>query len=122
MRIASSEMDVCGRPLADDDTAELATRKQMGALVLKNHVFEAASRAYPPRQRFPGLQVFGGIVINGCVGSLNPQAVQRMHRMHGQYGKVVWLPTIDAYHHVKFFRDAREGIKVVEGDRPGLAP
>jgi hypothetical protein len=49
MRIASSEMDVCGRPLADDDTAELATRKQMGALVLKNHVFEAASRAYPPR-------------------------------------------------------------------------
>ena len=80
------------------------------------------THAYPPRQRFPGLQVFGGIVLDGSVGGLNPRAVQRMHRMHGQYGKVVWLPTIDAYHHVKFFRDAPEGVKLVGGDRPGLAP
>jgi microsomal dipeptidase-like Zn-dependent dipeptidase len=42
-----------------------------------------------------------------------------MRRMQGQYGKVVWLPTIDADHHVKFFQDAAEGIKVVEGDKPG---
>jgi predicted metal-dependent phosphotriesterase family hydrolase len=38
--------------------------------------------------------------------------------MQGQYGKVVWLPTIDADHHVKFFQDAPEGIKVVEGGKP----
>jgi microsomal dipeptidase-like Zn-dependent dipeptidase len=31
---------------------------------------------------------------------------------------VVWLPTIDAAHHVKFFQDAPEGVKVVEGGRP----
>jgi hypothetical protein len=112
-----SAPDVFGRSLDDDDTAELAMRKQMGGLVLKNHVFETASRAYLLRKRFPGLQVFGGIVLNGSVGGLNPQAVQWMRRMQGQYGKVVWLPTIDADHHVKFFQDAPEGLKVVEGGR-----
>jgi Family of unknown function (DUF6282) len=113
-----SAPDVFGRSLDDDDTAELAMRKQMGGLVLKNHVFETASRAYLLRKRFPGLQVFGGIVLNGSVGGVNPQAVQWMRRMQGQYGKVVWLPTIDADHHVKFFQDAPEGLKVVEGGRP----
>jgi hypothetical protein len=113
-----SAPDVFGRSLDDDDTAELATRKQMGALVLKNHVFETASRAYLLRKRYPGLHVFGGIVLNGSVGGLNPQAVQWMRRMQGNYGKVVWLPTIDADHHVKFFKDAPEGIKVVEGGQP----
>ncbi|HXH12626.1 MAG TPA: DUF6282 family protein [Alphaproteobacteria bacterium] len=113
-----SAPDVFGRSLDDDDVGELAVRKEMGALVLKNHVFETASRAYILRKRFPGLQVFGGIVLNGSVGGLNPQAVQWMSRMQGQYGKVVWLPTIDADHHVKFFKDAPEGIKVVEGGKP----
>jgi hypothetical protein len=41
--------------------------------------------------------------------------------MQVQHGKVVWLPTIDADHHVKFFQDAPEGIKVVEGGKPGAA-
>jgi hypothetical protein len=36
------------------------------------HIFETASRAYLLRKRFPGLQVFGG-VLNGSVGGLNPQ-------------------------------------------------
>jgi hypothetical protein len=71
-----SAPDAFGRALDDDDVAELATRKQMGALVLKNHLFETASRAYLLRKRYPGLQVFGGIVLNSSVGGLNPQAVQ----------------------------------------------
>lgn len=71
-----SAPDVFGCSLDDDDVGELAVRKEMGALVLKNHVFETASRADILRKRFPGLQVFGGIVLNGSVGGLNPQAVQ----------------------------------------------
>src|SRR5262249_29717730 len=43
-------------------------------------------------------------------------AVQWMWRMQGGYGRVVWFPTFDADHHVKHFKDAPEGIKVVGPD------
>lgn len=113
--------DAFSRPLDDEDIGELATRMEMGAIVLKNHLSETASRAYLLRKRFPRLNVFGGIALNGSVGGLNTQAVQWMRRMQGQYGKVVWLPTIDADHHAKFFKDAAEGIKVVEAGKPVTA-
>jgi len=36
--------------------------------------------------------------------------------MQGGYGRVVWFPTFDADHHVKHFKDAPEGIKVLGAD------
>jgi microsomal dipeptidase-like Zn-dependent dipeptidase len=36
--------------------------------------------------------------------------------MQGGYGRVVWFPTFDADNHVKHFKDAPEGIKVVGAD------
>jgi hypothetical protein len=44
-----------------------------------------------------------------------------MARRQGRYGNVVWLPTIDADHHVKCFQDAPEGIKGVDGGKPAPA-
>ena len=49
----------------------------------------------------PGLEVFGGIVLNKAVGGINPDAVEWMHRMYGGRGKVVWLPTFESDKHVK---------------------
>ena len=43
-----------------------------------------------------------------------------MWRMQGGYGRVVWLPTFDADNHVKHFKDAPEGIKVVGADGKAL--
>jgi hypothetical protein len=51
----------------------------------------------------PGIEVFGGIVLNKAVGGINPDAVEWMHRVYGGRGKVVWLPTFESDKHVKTF-------------------
>jgi len=88
----------------------------MEAVVLKNHVVPTADRAWFVRKHLTGIKVFGGIVLNAAVGGINPDAVQWMWRMQGGYGRCVWFPTIDADHHVKHFKDAPEGIKVLGAD------
>jgi predicted metal-dependent TIM-barrel fold hydrolase len=49
----------------------------------------------------PGVEVFGGIVLNKAVGGINPDAVEWMHRIYGNRGKMVWLPTFESDKHVK---------------------
>jgi hypothetical protein len=108
-----SSPDVFGRAVDDFEVARKAVDARMGALVLKNHVMETGARAYLTRRQVPGVPIFGGITLNGPYG-INPEAVQWMWRMEGAFGKVVWLPTFDADNHVKTFKDAPEGMKVVD--------
>jgi hypothetical protein len=108
--------DVFGRSLDDEEAASLYKERGLEALVLKNHVVPTADRAWLVRKRISGLQVFGGIVLNSAVGGINPDAVNWMWRMQGGYGRVVWFPTFDADNHVKHFKDAPEGIKVLGAD------
>jgi hypothetical protein len=51
----------------------------------------------------PGIEVFGGVVLNKAVGGINPDAVEWMHRTYGGRGKMVWLPTFESDKHVKTF-------------------
>ena len=108
--------DVFGRALDDEQGAELYRDHGMGAVVLKNHVVPTADRAWFVRKHLTGINVFGGISLNAAVGGINPDAVQWMWRMQGGYGRCVWFPTIDSDHHVKHFKDAPEGIKVLGQD------
>lgn len=108
--------DVFGRSADDEEAAILYKERGLEALVLKNHVATTADRAWLVRKRVGGLQVFGGIVLNSAVGGINPDAVNWMWRMQGGYGRVVWFPTFDADNHVKHFKDAPEGIKVLGAD------
>ena len=96
-----SHPDVFGRNMDDIDVAQLAKARGMRGLLLKNHVAETASRAALVMKVVPGLEVFGGIVLNKAVGGINPDAVEWMHRMYGGRGKVVWLPTFESDKHVK---------------------
>jgi hypothetical protein len=96
-----SHPDVFGRNMDDIDIAQLAKARGMRGLLLKNHISETASRAALVMKVVPGLEVFGGIVLNKAVGGINPDAVEWMHRMYGGRGKVVWLPTFEADKHVK---------------------
>jgi hypothetical protein len=100
----------------DEEIATLYKERGLEALVLKNHVVSTADRAWFARKQVPGLKVFGGIVLNSAVGGINPDAVNWMWRMQGGFGRVVWFPTFDADHHVKHFKDAPEGIKVLGAD------
>ena len=102
-----SEPDVFGRSMDDIDVAVLAKRKGMRALVLKNHVSMTADRAVLVMKVVPGIEIFGGIVLNNAVGGINPAAVEWMHRMSGGRGKVVWLPTFDSDMHIKTLVDPK---------------
>src|SRR6185436_4693699 len=104
-----SHPDVFGRNMDDIDVAQLAKARGMRGIVLKNHISETASRAALVMKVVPGIEVFGGIVLNSAVGGVNPAAVEWMHRFYGSRGKVVWLPTFESDKHVKTFssRDAK---------------
>jgi microsomal dipeptidase-like Zn-dependent dipeptidase len=98
-----SHPDVFGRNMDDIDVAQLAKARGMRGVVLKNHVAETASRAALVMKVVPGVEVFGGVVLNKAVGGINPDAVEWMHRTFGGRGKIVWLPTFESDKHVKTF-------------------
>ena len=108
--------DVFGRALDDEEVAIIYRDRGLEALVLKNHVATTADRAWFARKHVAGLKVFGGIALNSPAGGINPDAVNWMARMQGGYGRVVWFPTFDSDNHVKHFKDAPEGIKVLGAD------
>jgi len=76
--------------------ADDARRAELKAIVLKSHHESTVSRAYLLNTHYPGLEVFGGIVLNRSVGGINPEAVEACLRLGG---KVVWMPTIDSESH-----------------------
>jgi hypothetical protein len=90
--------DSVARSIDAFETARMARRHGMRALLYKNHYTETASLAYLVAQTVPGIEVFGGIALNRSVGGINPVAVERMALMAGSLGRVVWLPTFDSEH------------------------
>jgi len=111
-----SHPDVFGRSMDDIDVATLAKSRGMRGIVLKNHISETASRAALVMKVVPGIEVFGGVVLNNAVGGINPNAVEWMHRVYGSRGKIVWLPTFESDKHVKTFsKPDAKGIVVAPG-------
>ncbi len=90
----------------------LAKKHGYRGLVLKNHYEPTASWAAIARQEVPGIEVFGGIALNRTVGGVNAAAVERMTRVDGGWGKVVWMPTYDSEHHVKGGGEKRPFVSV----------
>src|ERR1700680_769333 len=78
------------------EVAKLAKASGMRGLVLKSHWEPTATLAYLARKEVPGLEVFGGICLSRAVGGINPSAVEEMVKMTGGWGRVVWMPTLDA--------------------------
>jgi len=78
------------------EVAKLAKASGMRGLVLKSHWEPTAMLAYLARKEAPGLEVFGGICLSRAVGGINPAAVEEMVKVTGGWGRVVWMPTLDA--------------------------
>jgi uncharacterized protein DUF6282 len=115
---AHSHPDVFGRNIDDVDLARIAKARGMRGIVLKNHISETASRAALAMNAVPGIEVFGGIVLNNAVGGINPNAVEWMHRFYGSRGKIVWLPTFESDKHVKTFgKPDAKGLVVAPGGK-----
>jgi hypothetical protein len=91
-----SDPDSVPRSIDGIDVARQARAAGMRGVVLKNHFEPTASVAYLVRKEVPGVEVFGGIVLNRSVGGINPVAVERMALVKGGWGRVVWMPTVDS--------------------------
>jgi len=85
--------DVLPRKFDDFELARRAQEHHMAGFVLKSHYICTADRATLVRKAFPGVEAFGGLVLNNAVGGLNPIAVDIAGRLGN---KVVWLPTVDS--------------------------
>jgi len=70
------------------EAAQIARIYGMRGIVLKEHHTETAGWAYLVSQMVPGVEVFGGIVLN--------IAVEAMALSRGGRGRVVYMPTVDA--------------------------
>ena len=81
------------------ETARMAQRHNMRALLFKNHYTHTASLAYLVSQAVPGIESYGGIALNRSVGGINPPAIEHMVRTTGALGRVVWMPTFDSEHY-----------------------
>jgi hypothetical protein len=105
------------RPRSIDaiDVATLASRRGMRAIVLKSHYESTAGIAYLVRRLVPGIEVFGGIDLNLTVGGINPAAVEHMTRVTGGWGRIVWMPTFDAEHQVRYSKENRPFVSVSRG-------
>lgn len=78
------------------DLARIARKEHMRAIVLKNHFIPTAPIAFLVAREVPGIQIFGGLALNRPVGGINPAAVEQMTQLPGRYGRIVWMPTMDA--------------------------
>jgi hypothetical protein len=78
------------------EAAQIARIYGMRGIVLKEHNTETGSWAYLVSQVVPGVEVYGGIVLNKAVGGINPVAVESMALTRGGRGRVVYMPTVDA--------------------------
>ncbi|MBV5260541.1 histidinol phosphatase [Synechococcus moorigangaii CMS01] len=107
-----SAPDVTARLYDDLALVEKAAQAGMAAIVLKNHVTPTADRAVLAHKVVPGIEVYGGVVLNETVGGLNLRAVETMDRLGEGRGKVVWLPTIDAAHHRQILKHTFGGLRV----------
>lgn len=95
------------------EIARLAKARGLRGIVLKNHWTETAGLAYLVRKyATPGFEVFGAVTLDTAVGGVNPQAVRYMVDVAGHYGRIVWMPTHDSEHEVRYNKEQRPFVRV----------
>ena len=110
---AHHDPDSYPRTLDAFDVAKLAKERGLRGIVLKNHWTETAGLAYLVRKyATPGFEVFGSVTLDTAVGGVNPQAVRYMVDVAGHYGRIVWMPTHDSEHEVRYNKENRPFVSV----------
>ncbi|HZF30733.1 MAG TPA: DUF6282 family protein [Gammaproteobacteria bacterium] len=110
---AHHDPDSYPRNLDAFEVAKLMRDRGLRGVVLKNHWTETAGLAYLVRKyATPDLEVFGAVTLDTAVGGVNAQAVRYMADVTGGYGRIVWMPTHDSEHEVKYNKESREFVPV----------
>jgi hypothetical protein len=93
--------------VTDDVGLALEARARgMRGVLLKAHEQDTTGRAALVRRQVPGIEAFGGIVLNHHTGGLNPVAVDNSIKMGC---RMVWMPTLSAQHHIDYFGGSHFG-------------
>jgi Family of unknown function (DUF6282) len=80
----------------------VAKARGMRGLVIKDHNEPTAQLAYHFRQEIPGLELYGGFVLNLPNGGINPAGVEFMAtKIKGEPGRIVWMPAGDTAKEVR---------------------
>jgi hypothetical protein len=91
-----SDPDSAPRSIDALEAARMARDEGMRALLLKNHFAPTVQLAYIVSRAVPGVELYGGIVLNRSVGGINAAAVEQAATFKGGHARVVWMPTFDA--------------------------
>jgi uncharacterized protein DUF6282 len=115
---AHHDPDSYPRDLDGFEVAKLARDRGLRGIVLKNHWEETAGLAYLARKyATPGFEVFGAVTLDTAVGGVNPQAVRYMVDVVGSRGRIVWMPTHDSEHEVRYNKESRPFVSVSRDGR-----
>jgi hypothetical protein len=80
----------------------VARSRGMRGLVIKDHNEPTAPLAYHLRPEIPGLELYGGFVLNLPNGGINPAGVEFMAtKISGEPGRIVWMPAGDTAKEVR---------------------
>jgi hypothetical protein len=110
------------RQHSEIDIGRRATDAGMAAVVFKCHSTPSAGRAglvqeavdeYACTAGKTPTRIIGGIVLNYCVGGINPHAVEACANFGGRY---VWLPSVHASHHFRV-QGKEGGIPVLDSQK-----
>lgn len=94
------------------DVAYRACDANMGGLVFKSHTMPTAATVtllqkvldqYALENGRERLLLYGGVVLNYCMGGLNPSIVEMCAKLGG---KMVWLPSHDSAHHNRVIEES----------------
>jgi hypothetical protein len=84
------------------EAATLAGEAGFRAIVVKSHHHSTVTDVLAVSDHglgdVPGIDVFGGIALNGAVGGINPMAVDLSLKLGG---RIVWFPTISSPKHIQ---------------------
>jgi len=110
---AHPDPDVYPRQSDAFTMAKLAQERGLRGIVLKNHFTETAGLAELVRTHAtPGFDVFGAVTLDLPVGGLNAQAIRYMVDVVGHRGRIVWMPTHDSEHEVRYNKETRPFVAV----------
>src|SRR5436190_17715257 len=107
-----SAPDVDRRRFDDLQLSRAAKEAGVGAVLIKSHQNSTVERAWLVSKVVPGIQVFGGLVLNETVGGLNPTAVRLALTLGA---KQIWMPTRSARNHRRH-HDQPGGLSIFGAD------
>ncbi|MDO5537752.1 MAG: DUF6282 family protein, partial [Desulfovibrionaceae bacterium] len=97
-----ADPDVRARCIDQLTLTEQCARNGYRAIMYKCHDFCTADNAYLLRAMVPGIEVFGGIVLNlNCGPKVNVQAAKQASRITGRFCRSIWMPTYQSAYDMK---------------------